>query len=274
MIYGIDVSSYQAAHFPTTVAGHSVGFSFIKATEGTGYVNPRMKSQAAWARSHDHVAGFYHFVQPGNMTSQAAYFVSHCDSTEGDILALDWEVPGVSSAAKDEFLREVKRLRPTHRVMLYCSQSYWTSRDASSYAADGLWIAQYNGKPGKPAITADWKIHQYTSTPVDTNIADWASASAMRAWARGLIKAPTTTPPAPAKPATKDTADMKLSDKIDLGSWIPTEWPTDKGLTDGQISVETALGSAYGHARYAHDKIDELTAKVDALTELVKSLVK
>lgn len=253
MIYGIDVSSYQAVDFPLTVAGHKVAFSFIKATEGTGYVNSRMRAQAEWARSHGHVTGFYHFAQPGNMKSQAAYFVSHADSEDGDILILDWEVSGVSSAAKDEFLKEVKRLRPTHRVMLYCSQSYWTSRDTSSYAADGLWIAQYNGHPGKPSITAAWKIHQYTSTPVDTNIADFADKAAMQAWAHGLIK-PVTPPSKPVTPKPPTKPAVYLLHVIAAAH-------KDPGLSQGKTThpadvkpVEAALRAAgYLAAKYAAD---------------------
>lgn len=187
-IYGIDVSSYQAKHYPLTVSGgHAVSFAMIKATEGLSYVNPDMKGQRDWARAHGHVVGYYHFVQPGDMKRQAAYFAAKCLSAEGDVLALDWEVPGVSGADKDVFLKELKRIRPTHRVLLYCSQSYWTTRDTTSYAADGLWIAQYNGHPGRPSIQAKWLIHQYTSAPVDSNVATWSTKADMTAWAHGLM---------------------------------------------------------------------------------------
>jgi len=274
-IYGIDVSSHQPDHFPLTVAGHTVSFSIIKATENLRYVNPRMRTQSAWARSHGHVVGFYHFLHPGNVKSQARFFVDKCDSREGDILACDWESTSsghASGAEKDAFIKEVKRLRPDHRVILYCNVSDWKTRDTTSFAGDGLWIAQYNNRPARPSIQADWLIHQYSSTPVDTNIADFSSRDAMRTWARGLIKGEST-PTGPATPSTDKDAPVQLSDKVDLGDWIPAGWPDDKGLQDGQISVETALGSTYGHSRYVHDKIDALEAKVDALTELVKRLV-
>ena len=275
-IYGIDVSSYQSEHYPLTVKGHTVSFSIIKATEGTSYVNPRMRGQAAWARSHGHVVGFYHFLHPGSVREQAKFFVERCDSREGDILACDWESTSsghASGAEKDAFIKEVKRLRPDHRVILYCNVSDWKTRDTTSFAGDGLWIAQYNNRPARPSIQADWLIHQYTSTPVDTNVADFTSRDAMRTWARGLIKGGST-PTKPTTPSTDKDGPMQLSDKVELGEWIPAQWSADKGLADGQISVETALGSTYGHSRYVHDKISELTAKVDALTALVKSMAK
>lgn len=275
-IYGIDVSSYQPEHFPTTVQGHQVSFAFIKATEGASYVNPRMNGQAAWARSHGHIVGFYHFIQPGNMKSQAARFVSQAVSVEGDVLALDWEVTGVSSAQKDEFLREVKRLRPTHRVILYCSQNYWLTRDKSSYCADGLWLANYNGHPGQPGVQHPVLIHQYTSSPVDTNYsAEWPAAGAMKSWARGLLKSDEKPATPPSKPVTTPAKvdSMKLDGTLSVSPWAKELWADDKGLTDGTVTDQTALVGAYLHARYAHEHVAALEAKVDALTELVKRLV-
>lgn len=105
---------------------------------------------------------------------------------EGDLLAVDWERTGdgtrASSADKDRFIREVKRLRPHHRVLLYCNRSFWINHDTSAYDGDGLWIADY-GKAAEPRIDAAWRIHQYTDDPIDKNVADFPSRKALRAWA-------------------------------------------------------------------------------------------
>lgn len=181
-IKGIDVSSYQGETYNTD----GVSFVFVKATEGTSYINPKMVKQAAYARSKGLVVGFYHFLVPGDMKAQARYFVEKCDSQPGDPLWADWEHSGVSCAQKDEFIREVKRLRGSnHKVGLYCNTSYWLTRDTTSYAGDALWIAVYNGSPGKPGIKAPFKFHQYTDRPVDTNWADFKSLAELRAWATG-----------------------------------------------------------------------------------------
>ncbi|GAA2619242.1 GH25 family lysozyme [Streptomyces axinellae] len=157
---------------------------FVKATEGTSYTNPRMTKQAQRARAAGLVVGFYHFLRPGSMKEQARYFVEQAASIEGDPLWADWEDPGVSGSDKDRFLSEVKRLRgKTHRVGLYCNVDYWTRRDTTSNAGDALWIAQYNGRPGKPSIRAAWKFHQYTSSPIDTNLGDFKDRAALAKWA-------------------------------------------------------------------------------------------
>ncbi|MDI3404414.1 glycoside hydrolase family 25 protein [Streptomyces cavernicola] len=181
MIRGIDVSSYQS-DFST----EGVDFVIIKATEGRSYVNPRMSAQAKKARDAGCVVGFYHFLWPGNIKAQAEYFVSKAAERGGDILACDWERTGegtyASNAQKDEFIKEVKRLRPSNRSILYCNRDFWLNVDRTSYAGDALWIADYV-TAGKPRIQAKWRIHQYTSTPLDKNVADFSSRAAMKDWA-------------------------------------------------------------------------------------------
>ncbi|MFJ8824645.1 glycoside hydrolase family 25 protein [Streptomyces sp. NPDC102467] len=181
MIRGIDVSAYQSS-FDTD----GLSFVFIKATEGRSYVNPRLAAQTKKARDAGCVVGFYHFLWPGNLTAQAEYFVGKAPEKAGDVLAVDWETTGdgtrASNAEKDKFIREVKRLRPNNRVVLYTNRNFWRTVDTTSYAGDGLWIADYVTS-GKPRIEADWLFHQYTDNPLDKNVADFASKAALREWA-------------------------------------------------------------------------------------------
>ncbi|MFC9651795.1 glycoside hydrolase family 25 protein [Streptomyces sp. NPDC059892] len=178
---GIDVSSHQSSSYSTA----DLDFVFVKATEGTSYVNPKMTAQAGRARDAGLVVGFYHFLRPGDMKAQARYFVEKCASVEYDPLFADWEDDGVSCAEKDAFISEVKRLRGSnHRVGLYCGQYYWLHRDTTSNVGDALWIADYV-TAGKPRIKAAWKFHQYTDTPVDTNVGKFADRAALKKWTRG-----------------------------------------------------------------------------------------
>lgn len=182
MLKGIDVSAYQSSS-PST-SGYD--FMFIKATEGRSYISPSQYSQAATARDAGLVVGFYHFLWPGNINDQAEYFVENCDSVEEDLLVCDWESTSsgpASCSEKDQFIKKVKELRPQHKVMLYCNTDFWWNRDTTSYAGDGLWIARYNNDPGNPGIQNEWVFHQYTDSPVDTNVGDFSSRSALKAWA-------------------------------------------------------------------------------------------
>lgn len=180
-IKGIDVSSYQSETFSTS----GRDFCFVKATEGTSYINPKQWAQAEHARNAGLVVGFYAFLRPGSMRDQAEYFVEKCASLPGDPLWADWEDSDVSCADKDDFLREVVRLRgDTHRVGLYCNTNFWLHRDTTSYCGDALWIAVYNGRPGHPGIRHPWTFHQYTSTPIDTSLGAFSSRAALEAWCR------------------------------------------------------------------------------------------
>ncbi|MFC4331459.1 GH25 family lysozyme [Streptomyces andamanensis] len=183
MLQGIDVSAYQSSTYGTD----GLSFVFIKATEGRTYVNSRLTAQTKHGRDAHLVVGFYHFLWPGNIAAQAEYFVSHAPEQRGDILAVDWETTGegthASNAEKDSFIRKVKQLRPHNRVLLYTNRHFWLSIDTTSYAGDGLWVADYVSA-GHPRIKAKWRFHQYTDDPHDKNVANFSSASALREWAK------------------------------------------------------------------------------------------
>jgi hypothetical protein len=197
-IKGIDVSNYQAADYAIT----GVDFVIVKATEGTSYVNPKHTAQVSRARKNGRVVGHYHFVRDGDMKAQVDFFLKKAEAQTDEFLALDWETPSVSGAEKDAFLKYLKSKAGGRKVILYCNVDYWKNRDSTSYVADGLWIAGYNGHPGKPNIDADWLIHQYTSTPIDTNVAQFANRAAMAKWA-GAKPTPATPEdkPKPSAPA-------------------------------------------------------------------------
>lgn len=223
MITGQDWASYQLASPSTS----GLDFAIIKATEGASYTNPRMVSQAATARSAGLIVGFYHFLLPGNVQAQAEYFVRQAASQEYDLLVCDWESSAHGSpscAEKDAFLKAVQKLRGSnHRVLLYCNRDFWLNRDTTSFAADGLWIAEYNGRPGKPSIKAPWVIHQYTSTPVDTNVAAFDSRAELRAWAR---KGASSTAPQPPKTSTPTTPSKEKPVALSKQDAL-TVWGTD-----------------------------------------------
>ncbi|KPI00418.1 glycoside hydrolase family 25 [Actinobacteria bacterium OK074] len=184
MLRGIDVSAYQSSAYDTD----GLSFVFVKATEGHTYTNPKLTAQTKTARDAGCVVGFYHFLWPGNLTAQAEYFVSKAPEKAGDILAVDWETTGdgthATNAEKDTFIKKVKSLRPNHRVLLYSNRNFWLNIDNTSYAGDGLWIADYT-TAGKPRIKAKWLFHQYTDEPLDKEVADFTSKAALQTWAAG-----------------------------------------------------------------------------------------
>lgn len=74
-------------------------FTFIKATEGSGYVDPCYSSDASKARAADLLVGACHFAWPsvGSAVAQADYFVAHggrsCSRRRGSAAAT-WAARG------------------------------------------------------------------------------------------------------------------------------------------------------------------------------------
>lgn len=92
----------------------------------------------------------------------------------------------------------------------------------------------------------------------------------------GQYPRPSAANPAP-KPATTTTtkgADMELSSEVILPAWAPKAWPTDTGLKDGKIAVNTALGSGYSHARATHDDTTEILAEIATIKTALAAIAK
>jgi hypothetical protein len=186
---GEDWASYQ----PSAPSTAGLDFAIVKATEGTWYINPRHAAQAAHGREAHLVVGHYHFVRSGStMRDQADYFLHTAGARPGDILTLDWEDHAVPYQEKDAWLHYVIGKAPHCRVLLYCNRDFWLHRDHSSFAGDGLWIADPGAPAGKPRVDHRWVIHQYSEAGgVDRDLANFKDTASMRAWAaKG-------TPPAP-----------------------------------------------------------------------------
>ena len=187
-IYGTDVSMYQPINFSLTlpVDTKPVDFAIIKVTEGSSWTSSRWSGQRQWSYDHGLSTGFYHFARPGDMISQADRFLATIGTLRtGDHLWFDWEDAGVTNAQKDQWITYVQQ-KTGHRVGLYCNTSFWKTRDTTSFAGDGLWIATGDIPAGEPPITSAWLIHQYsTGGGYDHNIAQFATRDEMINWAGG-----------------------------------------------------------------------------------------
>ena len=185
MLKGIDVSSYQATNYSTT----GLSFVGIKLTEGLSYVNSKWVAQRATARAAGLVTIFYHYPHVANSpAAEADYFLSQINLAAGDVLCLDWEWYGQTATDqqardyKDVWLARVKAKAPGHKVGVYSDTGNWKNVDANSNCGDVLWIADYV-TAGQPRIQAKWLFHQYTDTPLDQDVANFATLTDLKAWA-------------------------------------------------------------------------------------------
>ena len=75
MLKGIDISSHQG---DINLAPLAIDFVIIKATEGTGYVNPYCEPKVQQAKDLGLLWGFYHFAGTKGAVEEATYFINNC----------------------------------------------------------------------------------------------------------------------------------------------------------------------------------------------------
>jgi GH25 family lysozyme M1 (1,4-beta-N-acetylmuramidase) len=184
---GHDVSSWQGNVDWAAVAAAGARFAFIKATEGTTYVNPYFGQQYGGAYAVGLVRGAYHFALPDRSsgTAQAAWFATHGGAWSADNQtlpgALDIEYNpygatcyGLSQAAMvswlSAFLNEYFA-RTTRWPVIYTTTNWWqtcTGNYPGFGATSPLWIARWSNEVGPlPAGWSTYAFWQWTNQPVE-----------------------------------------------------------------------------------------------------------
>ncbi|NUT50325.1 MAG: glycoside hydrolase family 25 protein, partial [Saccharothrix sp.] len=186
---GYDVSDFQSG-IPADAE-----FVIIKASEGARTKQLRWRDKQTAARSRGLVVGYYHFFHAENdVDDEVAHF---CDTIgqvpENELLVLDFEpygqgVPDATcTARKNAWLRAVKARYPRHKVGMYANRDWWFRTDDE--CGDFLWIADYAAAAGRPGIQAAWRFHQFTESPLDTDVYN-GSADDLRAWVGSVPAVP------------------------------------------------------------------------------------
>ena len=132
---GIDVSSYQPG-----IGNIGQQFVFVKATEGTNYVNPYMRPQLATAPHK----GLYHFASGNSVVAEADWFLAHWQ--RGVLPILDYEGNALTawSVADVKQWLDYVYSKTGIKPLLYMSLAVENERNWSSCTGYPLWIAQYN----------------------------------------------------------------------------------------------------------------------------------
>lgn len=141
---GIDIASYQAT---LNLDNISYDFVLIKATEGTGYVNPYCDTHFQEAKARGKKRAVYHFYDFGvDPIAQANFFVDNCIGYIRDaIFVLDWEGSGVADVNSAlRFLQHVES-RIGYKPAIYMSEWVENHYNWSAVAQNdnGLWLAKY-----------------------------------------------------------------------------------------------------------------------------------
>ena len=149
----------------------------------------------------------------------------------------------------------------------------WTPEQIEQLILLGVWLHQRHGIPLRICRTASDPGYGYHSLFPQWSTSGTSCPGAARIKQFREVVFPGIVARASGKTSQTNTeTDMKLSDQIDLGDWVKDQWPNDKGLADGKIAVNTALGSGYAHARRAAEASDEILRQLEALRTEVAQL--
>lgn len=118
----------------------------VKATQETGYVNPRCNHQWDLAGQLGKLRGLYHYAGGGNPESEAQYFINNIKNYVGQgILILDWESYQNSAWGNTNWARrfvdEVHRLTGVWCVIYVQGSSLWQVANCANTC--GAWVAKY-----------------------------------------------------------------------------------------------------------------------------------
>ena len=218
-LFGTDQSTWQ----PNQVTEGD--FIIVKATEGTGYVDPTCDAKYQMNKNAGKLLGVYHYARPDLGTTaedEAQYFVDNIKGyIKEAILVLDWESANkwdVNWAKR--WLDKVYQLTGI-KPLIYMSSSVTFAYDWSSVvAADyGLWVANYGNNDGSDHGCPEvgyWGVvamHQFTSNPIDKDNF-FGDANAWKAYAGASGSAPAPIPaPKPVKKSNEQIADEVIDGK-------------------------------------------------------------
>lgn len=168
---GIDVSGWQGNIYYSEVASSGIEIVYMKASEGTSFVDPYFNQNYTNAKASGLKVGFYHYLTArsnSEAVAEANFFVSTISGMTPDCrLAMDFESFGNLSAEEINeigltFMQTVESLSGKEMVI------YSDTSNASNIFGGGLtnyplWVAQYEVEEPTPNGNWDsWVGWQYT----------------------------------------------------------------------------------------------------------------
>lgn len=171
---GVDVSHYQGTIDWAQVAQSGRAFGIAKATEGTGYVDPKLATNFAGMKSAGVVRGAYCFFHADeDPIAQADHYLATAQLAQGDLPPiLDLETTNGQSgsavlAATIAWLDHVNAMTGA-KPILYTSRSFVNNTLGNPAGLDAhaeLWLANWGPAcPNLPAPFTAWPFWQYSDS--------------------------------------------------------------------------------------------------------------
>lgn len=170
-IHGVDVSHYQGEIDWDVLADQNIRFAYIKATEGSSYVDERFADNYVMARQTGLKVGAYHFFSfdsPG--ITQALNFIETVEAFDGMLSpVVDVEFYGNKEANPPDpeevrpqlqaYLDAVEETYGQHPI-IYATYESWELYIKDQFDDYPLWIRDIWNQPES---SIDWTLWQYTN---------------------------------------------------------------------------------------------------------------
>ena len=173
-VRGVDVSSYQGEIDWAVLRDAGISFAFIKATEGSGYVDRYFAENIEGARTAGLRAGAYHFFSyDSSGISQAENFIKTVpkyDDMLPPVVDLEFygeyekKPPAAEKVCKilDELLKALREYYGK-RPIIYATRRSYSLYISGRYKDCDIWICDIVKKPNLPD-GRQWAFWQYSHT--------------------------------------------------------------------------------------------------------------
>lgn len=172
-VRGVDVSHYQGDIDWDILSGEDIDFAFIKATEGSSFIDDRFAYNFSEAQKCDIAVGAYHFFSfssPGS--TQAKNFINTVTPFDGmlpPVVDLEFygefaEKPLVKDAVDKELRSMLDALEEYYgmKPIIYATEDSYELYLANDYAEYDIWIRNVKTK-AKMSDGRQWTFWQYTN---------------------------------------------------------------------------------------------------------------
>lgn len=179
-IIGLDMSKHQGQIDWNLLNNHhhNVGYVYLKATEGSNYVDPLYRQNLLNARKNGIRVGSYHFMTDRSpVTTQFQNFVKNVQIDEQDLIpVIDCERLGnwTPEQLRDS-LKLFANLIEKHygkKPIIYTGESFFRRNLGPDFYNYSIWIAKYSPTPPytPPEIGCEWTIWQYSESGLVSGI--------------------------------------------------------------------------------------------------------
>ncbi|KAF8266536.1 putative N,O-diacetyl muramidase [Lactarius quietus] len=165
---GCDVSNWQGSLDWASIKSKGVEFAYIKATEGTTYIDPYFNRNYVGAKNNKIIRGAYHFAHPGTSTgaAQADYFLAHGGGWSADgitlpgAIDLEGNCSGLTASRMVSWIKDFSNTyhsKTKRYPVIYTTTSWWKecTGNSNAFGSDNpLWIASWASSVGP--LPAGW----------------------------------------------------------------------------------------------------------------------